>query len=84
VSFHAVELSFDKVTDNRDLQLCLEGLATSFALPRAQVTLVRQVAQRLLMTSPEFLDAMRAIAPGWQPREVTIDPALIAEACSKD
>ena len=84
VSFHAVELSFDKVTDNRDLQLCLEGLATSFALPRAQVTLVRQVAQRLLMTSPEFLDAMRAIAPGWQPREVTIEPALIAEACPKD
>lgn len=83
VSFHAVELSFDKVAGDRNLQRCLEGLATSFALPRAQVTLLRQVAQRLLMTSPDFHDAMRAIAPSWQPREVTIDPTLIAEACSK-
>ena len=46
------------------------------------VTLLRQVAQRLLMTSREFLDAMRGIAPSWQPLDVTIDPALIAEACS--
>jgi len=83
VSFHAVELSFDKVTDDEHLKLCLEGLTTSFALPRAQVTLLRQVAQRLLMTSPDFQDAMRALDPGWQPREVTIDPTLIAEACSK-
>jgi NTE family protein len=82
VSFHAVELSFDKVTDDLKLQGCLEGLATSFALPKPQVTLLRQVAQRLLMTSREFLDAMREIAPSWQPLDVTIDPALIAEACS--
>ena len=83
MSFHAVELSFDRVSGDERLKLCLEGLATSFALPRAQVTLLRQVAQRLLMTSPDFRDAMRAIAPGWQPREVSIDPALIAEACPK-
>jgi len=84
VSFHAVELSFDKVTDDRPLQLCLEGLSTSFSLPRAQVTLLRQVAQRLLMTSPEFLEAMGMLVPEWKPFEVGIDPALIAEACQKE
>jgi NTE family protein len=82
VAFHAVELAFDSVTDE-GLKGCLEGLATSFHLPRAQVTLLRQVAQRLLMTSPPFIDAMQAIAPAWRPRAVTIDPALIAEACPK-
>jgi NTE family protein len=81
VTFHAVELSFDKLTDDPKLAHCLEGLATSFSLPSAQVTLLRQVAQRLLMTSREFQDAMREIAPGWRPPEVTIDPALVAEAC---
>jgi len=83
VGFHAVELAFDKVTDDEHLRSCLEGLATSFHLPRAQVTVLRQVAQRLLMTSSDFRGAMRAIAPSWQPREVTVDPALIAEACPK-
>jgi hypothetical protein len=83
VSFHAVELAFDNVTDDEALKGCLEGLATSFHLPRAQVTLLRKVAQRLLMTSPPFIDAMHAIAPAWQPPLVTIDPALIAEACAK-
>jgi predicted acylesterase/phospholipase RssA len=85
VSFHAVELSFDKLTADGDRRLrdCLEGLATSFSLPRPQVTLLRQVAQRILMTSDDFREAMHAIAPDWQPREVTIDPALIAEACGK-
>jgi hypothetical protein len=29
------------------------------------------------MTSSDFRGAMRAIAPSWQPREVTVDPALI-------
>jgi predicted acylesterase/phospholipase RssA len=83
VDFHAVELAFDKLTAEGDgpLRTCLEGLATSFHLPRAQVTLLRQVAQRLLMTSPDFLDAMQAIAPGWRQREVVIDPAVVAEAC---
>lgn len=83
VSFHAVELAFDSVTDDERLKGCLEGLATSFHLPAAQVTLLRKVAQRLLMTSSPFLDAMHAIAPAWQPPPVAIDPALIAEACPK-
>ncbi len=83
VAFHAVELAFDNVTDDERLKECLEGLETSFHLPRAQVTLLRQVAQRLLMTSPSFIDAMHAIAPAWQPHVVTIDPAVIAEACPK-
>src|SRR5438445_6112535 len=67
VEFHAVELAFDKVTDDLPLQRCLEGLSTSFSLPRPQVTLLRQVARRLLLTSPEFLAAMRQIAPSWKP-----------------
>lgn len=83
VSFHTVELAFENLTDDVALTKCLEGLATSFHLPRAQVTLLRLVAQRLLMSSSDFRAAMAAIAPGWQPREVTIDPALIAEACKK-
>jgi NTE family protein len=81
VAFHAVELAFDNLADDERLRDCLDGLATSFHLPRAQVTLLRQVAQRLLMTSPAFLEAMRGIAPEWQPRAVAIDPALINEAC---
>ena len=83
VEFHAVELAFDRLTDegDRDLRTCLEGLSTSFHLPRAQVTLLRQVAQRLLMTSPEFLAAMRKIAPDWRPHAVPINSALVAEAC---
>jgi hypothetical protein len=44
---------------------------------------MRQVAPRLLMTSPPFIDAIQAIAPAWRLRAVTIDPALIAEACPK-
>lgn len=83
VAFHAVELAFDKLTADADrpLRTCLEGLATSFHLPRAQVDLLRQVAQWLLMASSDFRDAMRAIAPGWQPRDVVVDPAVVAEAC---
>jgi predicted acylesterase/phospholipase RssA len=84
VTFHAVELAFDKVTDDDRLKRCLEGFATSFTLPRAQVTLLRQVAQRLLMVSPEFREAMAAIAPGWRPRDIPIDPGLVREACPKD
>jgi predicted acylesterase/phospholipase RssA len=86
VAFHAVELAFENVKDDalkddEPLKNCLEGLATSFALPRAQVTLLRQVAQRLLMMSPAFVEAMQAIAPGWQPPKIPIDPAILAEAC---
>jgi NTE family protein len=81
VEFHAVELAFDKVTDDLPLQRCLEGLATSFSLPRPQVTLLRQVARRLLLTSPEFLAAMSKIAPAWKPEPAPIDPVLVREAC---
>jgi len=81
VEFHAVELAFDKVTDDLPLQRCLEGLATSFSLPRPQVTLLRQVARRLLLTSPEFLAAMSKIAPTWKPEPAPIAPALVHEAC---
>ena len=81
VEFHAVELAFDKLDDHA-LSTCLAGFATSFALPRAQVTLLRQVAQRLLVTSPPFLAAMAKIAPDWRPALPAIDPALVAEACA--
>ena len=81
VDFHAIELAFGKVTDDRALRRCLEGLATSFALPRAQVTLLRQVAQHLLVTSPQFLAAMKQIDKDWKPRPAPIDPAIVKEAC---
>jgi hypothetical protein len=85
VDFHAVELSFDKLTDaaHRDLRRCLEGLATSFHLPRAQVTLLRQVARHLLMTSKEFVAAMQAVDPSWKPSAAPVDPAVLSEACSR-
>ena len=83
VDFHAVELAFDHVTDNRDLRRCLEGLATSFSLPAAQVTLLRQVAQHLLVTSPQFLAAMKQIDPRWMAPPTPIDPAVIAAACAR-
>jgi hypothetical protein len=84
VDFHAVELTFDKLIDDRDrdLRACLESLSTSFHLPRAQVTLLRQVARRLLMTSEEFAKAMRRIAPGWAAAAAPIDPAVVSEACA--
>src|SRR5262249_40726512 len=67
---------FERGTAPPPLQRCLEGLATSFLLPRPQVTLLRQVARRLLLTSPEFLAAMSKIAPTWKPEPTPIDPAL--------
>jgi hypothetical protein len=85
VDFHAVELAFDRLTAaaDRDLRACLEGLDTSFRLPAAQVTLLRQVARRLLMTSRDFITVMAKIAPDWQPHEVPIDAGLVTEACAK-
>jgi predicted acylesterase/phospholipase RssA len=81
VRFDAVELAFDKVADAR-LRDCLEGLATSFHLPAPQVTLLRQVAQQLLLASPKLREAMASIAPAWTPpADVVIEPALIAAAC---
>jgi len=37
--------------------------------------------RRLLLTSPEFLAAMRQLAPSWKPEPAPIDPALVREAC---
>jgi hypothetical protein len=85
VDFHAVELAFDKLVNDRDrdLRLCLEGMATSFHLPPAQVTLLRQVARNLLMASEEFAKAMRGIAPAWTPAPAPIDPAIVSAACAR-
>ena len=45
-------------------------------------TALRRAGRALVMRSPEFARAMRAIDPTWQPSDATIDPALIAKACS--
>lgn len=79
--FHAVELSFDGVTGDEKLRRCLEGLATSFSLPDPQVTLLRQVARHLLVSSTEFQTAMRQIDPGWVPPAAPIDPIIRKQAC---
>jgi hypothetical protein len=58
-------------------------MATSFHLPPAQVTLLRQVARNLLMASEEFAKAMRGIAPAWTPAPAPIDPAIVSAACAR-
>ncbi len=79
-NYHAVELSFDAVGDER-LRVCLENLPTSFTLEEPQVNLLRQVGRVLLMGSREFRDVVRAIDPAWKPDERSVDPELIAKAC---
>jgi NTE family protein len=80
VALHAVELSFDAVEDEA-LRLCLENLPTSFSLPTPTVTLLRQVARLLLMTSKDFQAAMHDLDPTWQPSVVPVDPAVRAAVC---
>jgi len=80
VDLHAAELSFDAIEDE-NLRRCMEDLPTSFYLPVATVTLLRQVARLLLMNSKEFRQVMVALDPAWQPQEVQIDPALRAKVC---
>lgn len=80
VDWHAVELSFDALEDEA-LRICMENLPTSFHLPVATVTLVRQVARLLLVTSKDFRRAMQALDSAWQPMEVRIDPGLRAAVC---
>jgi len=80
VDYHAIELSFDAVADAR-LRECLENFPTSFALPEAQVTLLRRAGRALLLASRDLREAMRALDPAWQPAEATIDPTLIDAAC---
>jgi NTE family protein len=82
VDYHAIELSFDGFADAR-LRDCLENLPTSFALPEAQVTLLRQAGRALLLSSRELGDAMRALDPAWQPVDATIDATLIDAACPR-
>lgn len=80
--FHAVELAFANLPDTEaDLKRCLEGMATSFHLPPAQVELLRLAAQRLLMQSKPFAEAMQGIKPGWQPSAVEIPREKLAAAC---
>jgi NTE family protein len=83
VAYHAIELSFDAVADER-LRRCLEGLPTSFTLKRAQVALLRQSARALLVSSKEFRQAMVEIDGTWQAPEPTIDPTLVSDACPAD
>ena len=68
------------MTDAR-LRECLENFPTSFALPEAQVTLLRRAGRALLLASRDLREAMRALDPAWQPAEATIDPTLIDAAC---
>jgi NTE family protein len=82
IAFHAVELAFDDVKDER-FKTCLNGVETSFYLPGAQVTLVRRAAQRLLFASPQFIEVMAAVDPSWRAPTVPFDSALIAEACPR-
>ena len=63
------------------LRECLENFPTSFALPEAQVTLLRRAGRALLLASRDLREAMRALDPAWQPAEATIDPTLIDAAC---
>lgn len=84
VDWHAIELSFDMLDGadtDKALRDCMENLPTSFALPRSTVTLLRQVARRLLAESKEFNEVMTALDASWRPRTVVVDPALQAEVC---
>jgi len=80
-AYHAVELSFDALADEK-VRGCLENMPTSFALEAAQVTLLREAGRALLMSSREFAQAMREIAPDWTPAPRPFDPQLVAKACS--
>lgn len=78
--FTFAELTFDDIPDPR-LRRCLQELPTSFSLPARTVDLLRAAAGYLLMKSDEFVAGMQRLEPGWQPRQVNIDPKLIVEVC---
>ena len=80
VDWHPFELSFDSLEDDA-LRECMESLPTTFALPKATVTLVRQVARELLEASAEFRTLMTALDSGWKSAPTRVDPALQAEVC---
>lgn len=74
------EISFDWIQDDH-LRRCMQGLPTSFSLPRETVNLLRLTAAQLLMSSGPFINGMQDLDPAWIPRKVVIDPALIAVVC---
>lgn len=81
-AFSFVELSFDHIEDDH-LRHCLQGLPTTFKLPRETVDLLRATAAQLLMTSDSFIRAMQNLDPTWQPRTVTIDQELSTAVCGE-
>ncbi len=81
--FTFVELSFDRLKDDR-LRRCLQGLPTSFNLPKETVDLLRLTAAQLLMTSEPFLKGMQDLGPTWKPREIVIDKKLIDAVCGPE
>lgn len=84
VAWHVIELSFDALKDkDQSLRRCMENLPTSFKLPKPTVTLLRQVARRLLAESAEFNEVMGALDPAWRSRTVGIEAALQAEVCGQ-
>ena len=80
VDWHPIELSFDGLA-NDALRKCMESLPTSFVLPAAKVTLLRQAARELLEASREFVTLMKALDPSWTSTSARVDPALQAEVC---
>jgi predicted acylesterase/phospholipase RssA len=80
VDWYAVELAFDRLGDEA-LRECLESLPTSFTLPEATVTLLRQAARVLLQGSSEFARLMRDLDKDWQPTTAAVDPKVRAAVC---
>lgn len=78
--FTFAELSFDRIKDSH-LRRCLQGLPTSFKLPRKTVDLLRVAAAQLLMTSDSFILGMQDLDPSWQPRTVEVDKDLVNAVC---
>jgi NTE family protein len=77
------ELTFDDIREPH-LRRCLQGLPTSFSLPKETVDLLRATAGYLLMKSDSFIEGMKRLDPLWKPREVIIDRKLIDEVCGPE
>ncbi|MDD2337677.1 MAG: patatin-like phospholipase family protein [Geobacteraceae bacterium] len=81
--FTFAELTFDDIPKPH-LRRCLQGLPTSFSLPKKTVDLLRETAGYLLMNSDSFNDGMKRLDPSWKPWEVIIDKNLIDEVCGPE
>lgn len=81
--FTFTELTFDDIREPY-LRRCLQGLPTSFSLPKETVDLLRATAGYLLMRSETFTEGMKRLDPSWTPREVIIDRKLIDKVCGPD